>query len=123
VPFRATFPESFHRAHEKAYGYAHPGRLLEIVNLRLRLVIRTPKPRLEAYPSRHPDPRHSWPKTRGVWFEGRLRPTAFYARERLEAGTHLAGPAVIVEYSSTTVVPPDFVCHVDRHLNLVLKKQ
>jgi N-methylhydantoinase A len=121
VPFRADFPEIFQQEHEKAYGYAHVGRALEIVNLRLRLVIRTPKPRLEeARPSRNPDPRPAWLKTRGVWFQGRPRPTCFYARERLEAGARLPGPAVIVEYSSTTVVPPDFVCHADRHLNLVL---
>ena len=32
----------------------------------------------------------------------------------------LRGPAVIVEYSATTVVPPDFACKVDEHLNLVI---
>jgi len=122
VPFRASFREAFHQAHEKAYGYAHPGRPLEIVNVRLRLAIRTPQPRLAAYPSRRKDARHYLLKTREVWFEGRPRLTRFYARERLEAGAHLAGPAVILEYSSTTVVPPDYVCDVDKHLNLVLQR-
>jgi N-methylhydantoinase A len=123
VPFRANFPEIFQREHEKAYGYAHAGRSLEIINLRLRLVIRTPKPRLEAHHSHNPDPRPARLKMRGVWFQGRPRPTRFYARERLEAGAHLAGPAVIVEYSSTTVVPPDFISTVDSYLNLILEKR
>jgi N-methylhydantoinase A len=44
-----------------------------------------------------------------------------YDRERLEAGTRILGPAVVVEYSSTTVVPPDFSCEVDEYLNLILR--
>jgi len=123
VPFRANFPEVFRREHEKAYGYAHAGRALEIINLRLRLVIRTPKPRLAARRSRSPDLRRARLKTQPAWFEGRPRPTCFYARERLEAGARLPGPAVIVEYSSTTVVPPDFVCDVDNYLNLILEER
>jgi hypothetical protein len=30
------------------------------------------------------------------------------------------GPAIIGEYSSTTLVPKDFRCEVDAYLNLVL---
>ena len=33
----------------------------------------------------------------------------------------IRGPAIIGEYSSTTWVPPDFVCTVDPYLNLVLQ--
>jgi N-methylhydantoinase A len=121
VPFRAGFRELFHQQHEKAYGYAHPGRPLEIVNLRLRLVIRTPKPQLRARTTGNPDPARARVKTKPVWFAGRFHSTCLYDRERLEAGTRLVGPAVVVEYSSTTVVPPDFSCEVDKCLNLILR--
>jgi N-methylhydantoinase A len=60
-------------------------------------------------------------KTKPVWFAGRFHRTGLYDRERLEAGARLVGPAVIFEYSSTTVVPPDFTCEVDKYLNLILK--
>ena len=50
-------------------------------------------------------------------------PTGIYDRQRLAAGAALRGPAVIVEYSATTVVPPDFACEVDEHLNLVLERK
>jgi N-methylhydantoinase A len=59
-------------------------------------------------------------KTKPVWFAGRFHSTRLYDRERLEAGTRIVGPAVVVEYSSTTVVPPDFECYVDEYLNLTL---
>jgi N-methylhydantoinase A len=121
VPFRSDFRELFHQQHEKAYGYSHPGRPLEIVNLRLRLTIRTPKPQLRVHRARHPDPMRAKLKTKPVWFAGRFRPTELYDRERLEAGARFAGPAVVVEYSSTTVVPPDFGCEVDKWLNLILR--
>jgi N-methylhydantoinase A len=120
VPLRRDFRRLFHQQHEKAYGYAHRGRPLEIVNLRLRLVIRTPKPKLRARATGNPDPARAMVKTKPVWFAGRFHSTRLYDRERLEAGTRLVGPAVVVEYSSTTVVPPDFSCEVDKCLNLIL---
>jgi N-methylhydantoinase A len=120
VPFRSDFRELFHQEHEKAYGYCHRGRPLEIVNLRLRLTIRTPKPQLRAHRIRHPDPVRAKLKAKPVWFAGRFHETRLYDRERLEAGARFAGPAAVVEYSSTTVVPPDFSCEVDKYLNLVL---
>jgi N-methylhydantoinase A len=123
VPFRRGFRELFHREHVKAYGHAHPGRALEIVNLRLRLSIRTPKPQPRARRTQHPDAARAKVKAKPVWFAGRLHPTGLYDRERLEAGTHLAGPAVVFEYSSTTVVPPDFECYVDKYSNLTLSRR
>jgi len=59
-------------------------------------------------------------KTKAVWFGGKPLQTPIYDREYLEPGARLQGPAVIIEYSSTTVVPPDFECCVDEYLNLVL---
>jgi N-methylhydantoinase A len=121
VPFTPGFRQNFHREHARAYGYAYPERPLEIVNLRLRLVIPTPKSR---WPMRKSGPAHQAQaaliKTQPVWFESKPRPTGIYDRRRLAPGAALRGPAVIVEYSATTVVPPDFACKVDEHLNLVI---
>jgi N-methylhydantoinase A len=121
VPFRKHFRELFRQQHEKAYGYAHPGRPLEIVNVRLRLTIPTPKPQLCVRRTGHPDPARARVKTKPVWFSGCFHPTLLYDRERLQAGARFVGPAVVVEYSSTTVVPPDFSCEVDQYLNLILR--
>ena len=123
VPFTPRFRQDFHREHAKAYGYAYPERPLEIVNLRLRMVIPTPKSRWRARksgPARQAQ--EALVKTKPVWFDAKPHPTGIYDRQRLAAGAALRGPAVIVEYSATTVVPPDFACEVDEHLNLVLKR-
>jgi N-methylhydantoinase A len=123
VPLETNFRELFHQEHEKAYGYAHAGRALEIVNLRLRLAIQTPKPQLRAHRTGNPDPARARVKTKPVWFAGHFHPTRVYDRERLAAGARFAGPAVVIEYSSTTVVPPDFACEVDKYLNLILRSK
>jgi N-methylhydantoinase A len=121
VPFRRDFRQLFREQHEKAYGYAHPGRRLEIVNVRLRLTIQTPKPPARARRMGNPDAARAKVKTKPVWFAERFHSTRLYDRERLEAGANFIGPAEVVEYSSTTVIPPDFECHVDEFLNLVLE--
>jgi N-methylhydantoinase A len=123
VLFRRDFRELFHQEHVKAYGHAHPGRALEIVNLRLSLSIRTPKPQLRGRRTRHPDAARARVNTKAVWFAGRFHRTGLYDRERLEAGARLVGPAVVFEYSSTTVIPPDFECYVDEYLNLALSRR
>jgi len=122
VPFVPGFRQEFHREHVKAYGYAYPERPLEIVNLRLRLVIPTLKSKGKRRKKAATQPaKAALLKTNAVWFGAKPHPTGIYDRLRLDAGALISGPAVIVEYSSTTVVPPDFACRVDEQLNLILQ--
>lgn len=122
IPFSAGFPGAFKQLHEKTYGYAHGHKPLEVVNLRLRLTVPTAKPQPPNRSAGFSPPRRDSAilKERNVWFAGRFHPTPLYSRERLGAGMRLQGPAVVVEYSSTTAIPPGFVCRVDKNLNLVL---
>jgi len=122
VPFSAGFPDDFKRMHERTYGYAHERQPLEVVNLRLRLTIPTPKPafRKRGKAAGGGDARKAIVSRRKVWFENRFSVAPLYNRELLPAGARFQGPAVVAEYSSTTVVPPDFVCSVDPQEDLVL---
>jgi N-methylhydantoinase A len=123
VPFAPDFPARFHREHEKSYGYAHSGRAIEVVNLRVRLTIPTPKPSVRrAKSSERRKLSEAIAGIKRVWFDSRPWETPSYNREKLSVGMRFQGPAVIVEYSSTTVVPPDFVCEVDRQGNLILQR-
>ncbi len=120
VPFTRRFGELFHREHEKAYGYRDTARPLEIVNLRIRLVIPTRKPRLQQERVARNAGGGLIVKKTTAWFGGRRHQTPFYNRDALRPGARFRGPAVVVEYSSTVVVPPGFVCRVDKYHNLVL---
>jgi 5-oxoprolinase (ATP-hydrolysing) len=59
--------------------------------------------------------------TIAMYSAGQWRQAPVYDRQRLHAGNRLAGPALITEYSATTVVPADFVARVDPQHNLVLR--
>jgi len=121
IPFTKNFRAAFHRQHEKAYGYADPERPLELVSLRLRLTVPTPKPKVSAARLAAPSSaRKAIVKHNRVSFGHRLQRAPFYDRERLKPGARFVGPAVVIEYSSTTVVPPQFACRVDAYGNLVI---
>ena len=47
--------------------------------------------------------------------------TPFYEREQLRAGDRIAGPAIIEQYDSTTVIPPGMAAHVDKFGNIVIE--
>jgi N-methylhydantoinase A len=58
--------------------------------------------------------------TIAMYSDGQWRQAPVYDRQRLHAGNRFSGPALITEYSATTVVPADFVARVDQQHNLVL---
>jgi N-methylhydantoinase A len=121
VPYGARFVDAFHRLHERRYGYSAPGREVELVNVRTVFTGRTAKPKFRraSRQSRKPVPLEMRP----VWFDGKRIRTAVYDREKLGFGHRFDGPAIVGEYSSTTLVPPGFRCVVDEYLNLVLEER
>jgi N-methylhydantoinase A len=58
--------------------------------------------------------------SRPVYFEGKFRDTPVYERAALGAGAQLAGPAIVEEFGSTTVVFPGQRLSVDAHGILVI---
>jgi len=57
---------------------------------------------------------------RDVYFDGKFVPSRLYRRERLKPGDQIQGPAMITEYTSATVLPPDCCAQVDGFGNLVI---
>jgi N-methylhydantoinase A len=56
-----------------------------------------------------------------VVFDHRRMRTKIIAREKLKSGNRIDGPAVVVEYSSTLVIPPFASAHVDEYGNIVME--
>ena len=88
------------------------------MTLRLRARIRTPQP--PVWRGR-PAQQSRQPETRPVYFAGRKIATRIYDREALPAGRTWSGPAILTEYSATTVVPPGARFRVDRNGNLLIE--
>lgn len=120
VPWSNRFEAAFHAAHLERYGYADGSRPIEIVSLRLRGAGITQKPgikRERANKTRHAKPPH----TERIYWTERATRVPVYARKDLSAGDRFAGPAIITEYSSTTLIPPRSRVEVDPWANLVIE--
>ena len=118
IPYSDKWLETFHSAHDQRYGHSSSESPVEVVSARSTLLGRTEKPRLRRAVKKAPRPKAL--ETGKVWFDEGWERTPVYDRMDLGFGNVVQGPAVIGEYSSTTLVPPRFRCEVDRHLNLVL---
>jgi N-methylhydantoinase A len=121
VPVNSNFVSDFHRMHESRYGYANPDKPVEIVNVRTTFFGQTEKPEFKKAPRIRVKPTPV--ETRMVWMEDKRVKTSIYDRETLGYGHRISGPAIIGEYSSTTLVPPGVDCVVDAYLNLVMEIQ
>jgi N-methylhydantoinase A len=52
--------------------------------------------------------------------EGKSLTARVYDRAKLEAGNVMAGPAIVMEMDSTTVILPEHRGHVDPHGNILI---
>jgi N-methylhydantoinase A len=110
----------FDAVHQVRYGYASADEKAEIVSLRLSVTGVIGKPAQTALPRGSGSPDAALISVRPVEFGvlgGRID-TPIYARDKLGAGDTLAGPALIQEYASTTVLTPGDTLKVDRFGNL-----
>jgi N-methylhydantoinase A len=117
VPASGDFVAAFHRAHELAYGHADPDRPIEIVNVRCRaagLSRRIELPRIGRVAAGTQPPPPSEGKIK-CYFAGRAVQASLYEREKLLAGHQFSGPAIVVEYSATSLVPAGWLARVDTY--------
>ncbi len=112
--------DSFYRAHLQRFGYADRAEPVEIVNLRLKLDLAVDKPDLPPQPLKGPDPSQAQIASVSVVFREGEMETPLYRRELLATGNHIAGPALVVQLDTTTVVPPGWQGEVDPYGNLLL---
>ena len=94
---------------------------MEVVNIRLRVTIPGEGVDMPSFPHGDGDPGQALIETRPMIFEGKMKPGKMYRREHLEPGDRMDGPAIVVEYSATTVIPPGWTALVDPYKNLMME--
>jgi len=140
IPLSKNLLKEFEREHQRRYGYIHPNREVELVTLRLRAVVKTPQPGITAVPAggtphlgkiahvgtgtlarpgRATLGSFSTPEVLVLFNRKKLK-TKIYSRDNLQPGKKYSGPAIITEYSATTVIPPGKRFHLDRASNLII---
>jgi len=120
VPAAIDFVDRFHQEHRRRYGYADAARPVEVVNVRVRATGTVPKPALPRARQGAAIAKSAISSVRPIHFSGVVRRTPIYDRALLRAGNRFAGPAVITEYSATTLVLPGWRARVDAYENILL---
>jgi len=149
LPFTPNLLADFEREHRRRYGYSHTGRPVELVTLRLRASVRSDAVHVEkmdhmrkmnhvkqmnhvgtAAPVSLPRAKPRGPSRAklgspsplkaSVLFDGKKLATQIYSRDELNSGKTYSGPAIITEYSATTVIPPNKRFHLDPVANLIV---
>jgi len=114
----------FHREHQKLYSYVHPHSQVEIVNIRVKArgVSEKIKLRKTASPPR-PSSAQALLKRQAMTYEGKKYAGAVYDRARLDPGAVIVGPALVMDFGSTTFLPPRYRLRVDGYFNLILRRE
>jgi N-methylhydantoinase A len=114
--------QSFHALHQRLYTFADRVSPVEIVTLRVRAIGLMDKVNLaeiEGAAGTLPQPM----ATRAVHISGRRHDRVpVFRRETLQAGHRIAGPAIIDQLDSTTLIPPGHGGEVDRFGNIVMRR-
>ncbi len=113
--------DDFHDTHEKRYGYANRGTAVEVVNVRVRFVVGNEPVHLPVSETTASDGAQAVLKSRPIYFSGAWVESTVYARNLLVSGDSISGPALVTEYSSTTVLPPGCGATVDMYGNLIVE--
>jgi N-methylhydantoinase A len=111
--------EAFHRAHLARYGYAQLSATVEVVAARLRSSGIVKPLRQSRLPKSKPTVAKSRAQVETV-FEGKKLRVQLYERDDLAAETRLLSPCIVVEYSSTTLIPTGAQARVDAYGNLII---
>ncbi|MGO7180702.1 hydantoinase/oxoprolinase family protein [Rhizobium brockwellii] len=113
--------EAFHAEHGRVYGHADPHAAVQIISLRLIISGNVEKPEFprfelverDAVPERKVD----------VYLGGGWTTADIYQRADLSSGHRLAGPAIITQSDTTTVVLPGFTAVVDEFANIRISEE
>ncbi len=112
--------EAFHLAHEERYGYSRPEAPVEAVTL--RAVAEAPPLPLSPSPLQKAEGNPPVEKST-AYFDGNEIEVGRVWRKDLMHGHTIAGPAIVLEYSSTTWLPPGWLLEVDAWGSLLLTKE
>jgi N-methylhydantoinase A len=113
----ADLAQRFHDAHHRRYGHMAQAEAIEIVNFQVTAVGLIPKPEMKSFAKT--DGQATPHAIRRAYFNAtEARDVPVLARSSLQPGMRIAGPAIIEEKTSTTVIYPGQRAAVDPYLNI-----
>ncbi len=100
----------FHAEHQRRFGYVRKEAEVLLVSVR----VQADGPALDPWVRRRPRRHVASSFDRGaLWSQGKLHKAKWVQRESMKPGAQVAGPALIAEYSGTTVILPGWTATLD----------
>jgi N-methylhydantoinase A len=117
--------ESFHRHHKAIFTFDMPKREVEFLNLQLKATLRHEPLKLAEIASASGGADKAIKRRRPIlWNLAKgYEETAVYDGDRLAAGHRIDGPAIVEEAATTVVIPPNYICAVDKIKNYILTRR
>ena len=114
--------QNFENAHKQRFGFIVEDEAIEVVTQRIEAVGIVRKAELKPETTQTSSP-PEFANTRQVWMPeaGGTVDCPVYQRSDLMYGQTLAGPSIIEQMDTTTLVLPGMTARVDAYLNLVLE--
>ena len=116
---KQKFIADFKETHEKNYGF-NIDSAIEIVNLRCVGIGQVRKVELPKFETGDENADGAKYEDHTAWFDGKQLETPIYDRAKLRPGHKIAGPAIVTQKDSTTVILPDHHGKVDEYLNILI---
>ena len=116
IAFGKNFAGAFHKAHKKRFGYSNPKSEIEVITLRVRAIAQKRQLEIPRIQSKKLNIR---PNKSKIVFGGKSIDVKEYNREDFFSGYKFNGPALILEHTSTILIPSGYKCCVDRWGNII----
>jgi N-methylhydantoinase A len=116
-----TIEQAFEAVYRSRYN-TKSAMPMEIVSFRIAAIGSTSKPQLFDEPAPRTEATPMSVQSTEVYFGGRWRKTAIYSRDSVRGDAVVAGPALIEEDGTTTVVPPGWTAREGKASCLILNK-
>lgn len=116
-----TLIDGFHAEHEREFNYRRDDAPVSIFRVGLTATGMVPKAELQTHKVKKNTPKTD--VTRDVWFEGKAHTAMIFERDDLTAGATFDGPAIVEQFDSTTVIPPNTTAEVDQYMNILIRVQ
>jgi N-methylhydantoinase A len=117
--------EAFHRRHKELFTFDMPLREVEFLNVLLKATVRHEPLKLAEIAAARAGAEKTIKRRRPILWnlaQG-YEESPVYDGDRLGAGHRIDGPAIVEEAATTVVVPPSYVCTVDKIKNYILSRR
>jgi N-methylhydantoinase A len=133
VPYTPNVIRDFRAEHQRRYGYNYPSREVELIALRLRSTMKSQQSNIAKASARDHEGtgaharlgrrklNSAFDGRAPVFFSGKKVASGILSRDALSTRKKYPGPAVVTEYSATTVIPPGMSVRKDRAGNLIIE--